>query len=410
MAVADRVTHRDGTAGRVLHSRAEAEAYVASVCFKHGPPRLVGAELEWTVHHADDPRRPLAAGLLADALGAYAPRTLCSTSPQRPLPRGGTVSVEPGGQVEISSRPRSRIPDLLTDLAADTATLTTRLAAAGLVLGTVGADPHRPPRRLLRTPRYDAMEAAFATVGGDGLRMMCSTAAVQVCVDAGTAADVAARWAALHAAGPALHALFANAHHGDWVSERQRAVWRSDPVRMRPGAVGRDPAGAWARHALDAAVMCVPGPGSSWRPPRPMSFADWIAAAVPRRPTVSDLEYHLSTLFPPVRPHGYLEVRYLDAQPGDGWTLPVALVSALLADGGTVTELLAAAAPARNRWLHAARHGLADPRIRAAAEGVVALGRRALAGAGLGDGLTGGLIDALERRLLAAPGPLAPQI
>ena len=42
-----------------VRTRAEAEAYVASVCFKHGPPRLLGVELEWTVHHADDPRRAL---------------------------------------------------------------------------------------------------------------------------------------------------------------------------------------------------------------------------------------------------------------------------------------------------------------------------------------------------------------
>jgi glutamate--cysteine ligase len=42
-----------------IGSRAEAEGFVAMVCFKHGPPLLHGVELEWTVHHADDPRRPL---------------------------------------------------------------------------------------------------------------------------------------------------------------------------------------------------------------------------------------------------------------------------------------------------------------------------------------------------------------
>ncbi|HEX4221324.1 MAG TPA: ergothioneine biosynthesis glutamate--cysteine ligase EgtA, partial [Pseudonocardiaceae bacterium] len=42
-----------------LHDRAAAETYVASVCFKHGPPRLLGVELEWTVHHAHDHSRYL---------------------------------------------------------------------------------------------------------------------------------------------------------------------------------------------------------------------------------------------------------------------------------------------------------------------------------------------------------------
>ena len=66
---------------RVLADRAAGEAYVASVCFKHGPPRLTGVELEFTVHHADDPARPLDPDLLATALGPHTPRTLRPDSP-----------------------------------------------------------------------------------------------------------------------------------------------------------------------------------------------------------------------------------------------------------------------------------------------------------------------------------------
>ena len=49
-------------------------------------------------------------------------------------------------------------------------------------------------------------------------------------------------------------------------------------------------------------------------------------------PTADDLDYHLSTLFPPVRPRGHLELRMIDAQPGDGWIVPLAVSSALLSD------------------------------------------------------------------------------
>ena len=63
-----------------IGSRAEAEGYVAMVCFKHGPPRLYGVELEWTVHHAEDPHRPLDAGHLRKALGVHAPPTLVRTA------------------------------------------------------------------------------------------------------------------------------------------------------------------------------------------------------------------------------------------------------------------------------------------------------------------------------------------
>src|ERR1700709_1595679 len=91
-----------GLATTLIGSRVEAEGFVAMVCFKHGPPRLQGVELEWTVHHADDPHRPLDAALLSKALGAHAPATLVPGSPQLPLGRGALVTVEPGGQVEIS--------------------------------------------------------------------------------------------------------------------------------------------------------------------------------------------------------------------------------------------------------------------------------------------------------------------
>src|SRR5689334_12189352 len=80
-----------------LASRDEAEAYVASVCFKHGPPRLVGVELEWLVHSAAAPATPLEAGPLRAALGPHAPTSLDPRSPAWPLPGGSTVTVEPGG-------------------------------------------------------------------------------------------------------------------------------------------------------------------------------------------------------------------------------------------------------------------------------------------------------------------------
>ena len=63
-----------------------------------------------------------------------------------------------------------------------------------------------------------------------------------------------------------------------------------------------------------------------------MTFADWVGGALHPPPTTADLDYHVSTLFPPVRPHGHLEVRYVDAQPGRQWALPVAVLGALLSD------------------------------------------------------------------------------
>jgi glutamate--cysteine ligase len=211
---------------------------------------------------------------------------------------------------------------------------------------------------------------------------MCSTAAVQVCVDAGERSAVAARWAAVHALGPPLMALFANSGRfaGDetgWASARQRA-WRGiDPSRTREVPVEPDPAQAWARYAVDASLLCVRRPNGSWEAPAGVTFAGWIRGALPEKPTYADLDYHLSTLFPPVRPRGYLEVRYLDTQPGRSWFAPAALLSALLADDETVSTARDLCAPAARLWVEAAREGLADPVLSRAAKAVreLALGR-----------------------------------
>jgi glutamate--cysteine ligase len=155
------------------------------------------------------------------------------------------------------------------------------------------------------------------------------------------------------------------------------AAWLGiDPLRTGPVPDSPDPAAAWTEYALRAPLLCLRGE-SAWHAPPGVSFADWLAGAIPRPPTVADLELHLSTLFPPVRPRGYFEVRYLDAQHPDGWLAPVAVLAALFADESTVDRVRELCAPVAGRWLDAARLGLADRSLAAAARSVLdlALGR-----------------------------------
>lgn len=389
---------------RWLRDRVEAEAYVASVCFKHGPPRLHGVELEWTVHHEEDPRRPLDASHLAAALGSYAPKTLITDSPQLPLPSGSPVTVEPGGQVEISSLPQASLAELFEVVTADHAFLAELLREAGLVLGDHGVDQHRSPARVLDTPRYAAMEHVFEAIGPHGITMMCCTAGLQVCLDVGESHTFADRWAAAYALGPVLVAAFANSptlsgRPTGWASARMRAVLGTDPPRSMPSAIVDDPAAAWAQRVLDTPVLCVRGEGERWETPVGLTFADWVAGGLPTRPTIDDLDYHISTMFPPVRPHGYLEVRYLDAQPGSGWVTPTALLAALMSDQSTVEAVLEACLPVGDRWLPAARDGLADRAIATAAATVLSLGARVLPDMGLPASLTAAIIADLEERM-----------
>ena len=241
--------------------------------------------------------------------------------------------------------------------------------------------------------------------------MMCSTASVQVCVDAGGEgpgwSGFRWRWHLLHAIGPVLVAAFANSplrggRPTGWKSTRQ-AIWaRLDPTRTRPPAYaepslcrrpGRswppatDPRSAWVEYALAAEVMCVRRPGAQdWSAPAGLTFRDWLRGAGERPPTGSDLSYHLSTLFPPVRPRGHLEVRGIDAQPGDGWMVPLAVTAALVDDPLAAEQAMAAAEALWHRpgspWWLAARHGPAHPAIAAASRQCFAAAEAALARAG----------------------------
>jgi glutamate--cysteine ligase len=398
------VSQRGATEAAILHEVAEAEGYVASICFKTGPPVLVGAELEWTVHHTDDPGAALDPALLRRTLGPHAPPTLAPEGPHQSLPGGGVVTLEPGGQIEISSAPATSLTLLRHAVERDRAHLADLLATAGLRLGDSGIDPHRPPRRLLDTPRYAAMQRAFDSHGRHGRTMMCCTAGLQVCVDAGESRRLAERWAAVHALGPVLLATFATARRyagrdSGWASARMRAWLGMDGRRTGPVGQSADPATAWARYALAAPLLCVRRAGPTWDAPSGVTFADWIAGALPTPPTTDDLDYHLGTLFPPIRPRGYLELRFLDAQPADEWFAPVAVVAALLDDRPALDAARAACEPVDGRWLAAARLGLADPALATAAARVFDAASRALGHTDLSAADRAAVIDIVDRRL-----------
>jgi gamma-glutamylcysteine synthetase len=212
--------------------------------------------------------------------------------------------------------------------------------------------------------------------------MMRATAAVQVSVDAGDEGDgvsgFRSRWRLAHRLGPVLIAAFANSplwqgRPTGWVSSRQ-AVWaHMDPGRTRPPQGNGDPRAAFSRYALDARLLCLrrsaPAP---WTAPPDLPLRSWLRGARGERPpTFGDVDYHLTTLFPPVRPRGWLELRMIDAQRGDGWVVPVLLAATLLDDAAAadaaweVTEPLARgrAVPPWDVWLRAARTGPADPQI-----------------------------------------------
>jgi glutamate--cysteine ligase len=180
------------------------------------------------------------------------------------------------------------------------------------------------------------------------------------------------------------------------------AAWYGiDPRRTAPARTGDDPAKDWAQYALDAPLLCVRRDDDRWDAPPGLTFAGWVtgSAAIGRPPTVADLDYHLNTLFPPVRPRGYLEVRYLDTQPGEEWIAPVAMITALMAGDATVAEAREIAAPAAGSWTVAARDGLRDPVVRTAAAGLAELACRNFDRTGLAESVRDLVFAGVTRRL-----------
>ena len=214
----------------------------------------------------------------------------------------------------------------------------------------------------------------------------------------------------MHALGPTLVALFANSpnlagHSTGWASSRLRSTLGTCPPFTLPPEPGDDPAAQWARMAMEAPVICVRGDGLSWAAPPGLTFSGWIAepARVGRRPTYQDLDYHLSTLFPPVRPKGYLEIRYLDAQAGSGWVTPFALLAALMERPSTIDQALSLTEASAGRWFEAARDGLADPVLGVAAATIVQLGADSLSHLDLNAAQYKQVLDDLALRVEAIP-------
>lgn len=362
-----------------LSSRPAAEAYVSKVCFKLGPPQLIGAELEWLTYTENGDRPSL--DQIATALGEYAPRSIAPNSPALTLPGGSAVTIEPGGQIELSSSPHASVQELQRALNADADILAQLMDAGHLGMASAPADPDRDPHRLLVLPRYCAMENRFTTIGPFGKLMMCNTAAAQVSVDAGAdRADIARRWTMLDTIGPALIAAFAcsptlrGAPAGHWASQRMRTWLELDDSRTEVPATD-DPVSDYASWALDVPLLCIRSDGESWDAPVGTTFAQWLEdeKLVGRSPTIADLDYHLTTLFPHVRACGHLEVRYLDAQPDGQWVVPTAVLDALLSDPAITTHATDLARRSAGRWIDAARDGLADHGLRSTAEDLLHL-------------------------------------
>ncbi|MGZ8398356.1 MAG: glutamate-cysteine ligase family protein [Gemmatimonadales bacterium] len=335
-------------------------------------PRRLGAEVEFIPVEALTGRR---CGLVGDGaistlpfLRRYGSRqgwresgtsigTPCFT-----LPAGGTLTFEPGGQLEYSSPACRSASSLLTLLRSVVLPLRAAAAGEGINLLAVGIDPLNTAERapmVIHADRYERMAEYLGRLGPSGARMMRQTAAFQVSADFDD--EPWLRWRVLNAAAPYVVAIFANSpiYAGEPTGHQStRAdVWRQlDPARTGIPFDERAPLEAYLEFALTAPAILFPTVSGEHLP-----FGEWLTRA---SPTTEEWQEHLSTLFPEVRPRGHLELRSADAIAPEWYAAPLALTAGILYD----SRALRAAAdllplPDLGLLERAGRLGLHDPAI-----------------------------------------------
>jgi glutamate--cysteine ligase len=321
-----------------------ADLFPAQEASSDGPP-LIGVELELIPLRSGNEREPISLqDELIPCLKEYAQLTGMLTVEDRGDAKpgfysdsGGHLSFEPGGQVEYSSPPLPGAAAALRDVRTVVEPLQQAAAEDGIILAPLALNPwHSPEEVGLQTPvpRYRAMQAALASIGPWGLRMMRLTGAQQVNLDPGPPEGSSSRWRTLQLLSPVLTAVFANSpiREGRGTGDRSHRsrIWQGvDPSRT--GFIIESTPQAYLEFALDARVLIVRLDDENWQPGTgDLTFRRWLQEGHEgRRPTIADWRYHLTTLFPEVRPRGALEVRYIDSQPRRWWDVPAVVLSSL---------------------------------------------------------------------------------
>src|SRR6202051_1018788 len=287
---------------------------------------------------------------------------------------GGAISLEPGGQFELSGAQVETVHQTTSELMAHLAQV--REVAAPLRIGFlgIGMTPSWSRADMPKMPkgRYKIMTAYMPQVGQYGLDMMYRTCTVQTNLDFSSEADMVKKLRVSLALQPVATALFANSPFTEgkpngYLSFRSE-IWRDTdnarsgmlPWAFEPG-MGFE---RWVDYALDVPMYFVKRgddyidvSGSSFR-----AFFDGRNNSLPgERPSLSDWANHLSTIFPEVRLKRYLEMRGADGVPWGRLPALPAFWVGLLYDGTS----LDAAWDIAKHWSAHERQSLRDdvPRL-----------------------------------------------
>ena len=291
---------------------------------------------------------------------------------------GAAISLEPGGQFELSGAPLATIHEVADELDAHLRCVHAVAEPLGIGFFALGLSPIWS---LAETPampksRYRIMARYMPKVGTRGLDMMFRTCTVQANLDFSDESDMVAKLRVGLALQPAMVALFANSPFLEGrltgrLSERSE-IWRdTDAARTGMLPFVFEPGMGFERYvdyALDVPLYFVKR-GGVYHDVAGASFRDLLAgrlAALPgERATIADWANHLSTIFPEVRLKRYIEARGADVGLAESVPAYAALMVGLYYD----SDALAAAGDLIRPWSAEQRQTMRDevPRLGLAA-------------------------------------------
>ncbi|MAQ45632.1 MAG: glutamate--cysteine ligase [Confluentimicrobium sp.] len=241
---------------------------------------------------------------------------------------GANISLEPGGQLELSGAPLETIHETCDEVNTHLREVKSVADEIGIGFIGLGAAPEWSHEQMSMMPkgRYRLMTDYMGRVGTHGTQMMYRTCTVQVNLDFGSEADMVQKMRVALALQPVATALFANSPffdgkpngHKSWRSR----IWRGlDNDRTGvPSFVFDEGFGfeAWAEYALDVPMYFVYRDGK-YIDALGKSFRDFLRGELPalpgETPTLSDWADHLTTLFPEARLKKFIEMRGADGGP-----------------------------------------------------------------------------------------------
>jgi glutamate--cysteine ligase len=237
-----------------------------------------------------------------------------------------SISLEPGGQFELSGAPLESIHATEAELARHFSALRKVAKPLGIGFLGLGMSPTWRRDQIPKMPkrRYEIMFDYMPKVGSLGLDMMLRTSTVQTNIDYSSEADMVKKLRASLALQPLITALFANSPFTDgklngYLSMRSE-IWRhTDPDRTGMLDFAFEPGMGFERYAdyaLDVPLYFVKR-GEVYHDVAGMSFRDLLAGRLSALPgdgaTLADWANHLTTIFPEVRLKRFLEMRGADA-------------------------------------------------------------------------------------------------